>query len=170
MRICSLLRGASSIRSNSFRAEPNSLILYYKTINDEDATERDVHRPVNRFTIDEPAVLPHHLLSISNLIVQHVDVELQLAIDAVPILHHFLLVRAQPQHHQYRQLRVQGQGSAEQGITEERRKLTLVSGCSAVATLPSEDSPSVAIITTAFCPFFLKTSAIAVISITTFLI
>mmetsp|Transcript_28398 Transcript_28398/g.48731 ORF Transcript_28398/g.48731 Transcript_28398/m.48731 type:complete len:238 (-) Transcript_28398:596-1309(-) len=63
----------------------------------------ELAQPMHRLGIRQPAVVLVHLPGLAAQVVQHVHVQLQLAVDVVPVLHDAVLVRAQPHHHPHRQ-------------------------------------------------------------------
>ena len=51
---------------------------------------------MNWFSVSQPAIFLNNLRSISNLIVQYVDIELQLIVNTVPVSDDFFFIRAEP--------------------------------------------------------------------------
>jgi len=66
------------------------------------------HPPVQWLAIRQPGVVCVHFCGISVLIVQYIDVQLQLAVDVVPVFHDLLLRCAEAQDDQDGQLYVKG--------------------------------------------------------------
>mmetsp|Transcript_24520 Transcript_24520/g.45699 ORF Transcript_24520/g.45699 Transcript_24520/m.45699 type:complete len:244 (-) Transcript_24520:279-1010(-) len=57
--------------------------------------------------VRQPLVRPMHLGRLSKQIVQDVHLQLQLRVDVIPVVHHLVVISAQPDHHPHRQV-VQG--------------------------------------------------------------
>jgi hypothetical protein len=118
--ICSMVSVASSIRSNSFTVMPNSLKrcsgspyvsqLFILITSTDKWGVRNMMRRINGSMIllvakpQDRSNPPVDFCRLSQWIVDDIHIQLNCAVNVVPVLHHSILIGAQPNYHPHRQL------------------------------------------------------------------